>query len=102
MASAVPVQWTVASGGNGHWYDIVRDGGSGTYSGSPTNAFRTWEAARDHAELGGGYLITLTSAEEWDFFKSLYTGPQGGIHWLGAYQSNPAGPNASSWEWVTG
>jgi hypothetical protein len=25
LASAVPIQWTVASGGNGHFYELIAD-----------------------------------------------------------------------------
>ena len=92
-AGAIPIQWTVASGGNGHWYDVVEGG-------------FFWDEARADAENRGGYLATPTSLSEWNFIKSNYTtwleptaSRQG---WLGAYQTNPGGPNLSSWTWVTG
>ena len=103
-ASAVPIQWTVAEGGNGHWYDVVGEGFSGI-----TEGFY-WNDARADAEARGGYLATPTSASEWSFIQSQYATwgiPNGyeGNAWLGGFQ-NTASPSYSEplggWEWVTG
>src|SRR5436190_21444639 len=51
-----PVQWTTAAGGNGHYYQVV----------SVTNGI-SWQQARNAAASMGGYLATVTSAEENDF-----------------------------------
>ena len=102
-ALATPIQWTAASGGNDHWYDIVSTGGSGPHPG----LFPSWDEARVDAENQGGYLATMTSAAEWSFFQSLYPPPPSvpGIMWLGGFR-NTASPSysepAGGWEWVTG
>ncbi len=97
-AGATPVQWTAASGGNGHFYEaiLVLEG-------------IDWTAANSAAQAqpGAWYLATITSAAENafvyslfsgnpDFFNSAYydTGP-----WLGATHS---GPDAGDYAWVTG
>jgi hypothetical protein len=98
-ASALPIEWTVASGGNGHWYDTVGQG----YGGS--NDSYLWGEARVDAESRGGYLATMTSASEWSFLQSSFpsiVGDGSRMGWLGAYQTNPSGPNLDSWTWITG
>ena len=86
-AQAAPIQWTLGSGGNGHWYDYVA---------SPM----TWDqalaaaAASTHAGLAG-YLVTVTSAAEQAFLNSFV--PEGSGAWLGG--SDLA--NEGTWEWVT-
>jgi hypothetical protein len=107
-ALATPIEWTTASGGNGHWYDFI----GGQLAGNP-NTY-TWDAARFDAEARGGYLATPTSAAEWAFMQSHmfdWVGPtdpfaaNGYIGWLGGFQ-NTSSPNFSEpsggWEWVTG
>ena len=105
-ASADAVQWTVASGGNGHWYDIIRTGGDGVFNGLPTGGFTTWDGARADAEARGGHLATFTSAAEWAFFQTLYSNPTAeNVYWLGGFQ-NTSSPSYSEpgggWEWITG
>ena len=100
-ALATPVQWTAASGGNDHWYDVVGGGINGVAGGF------LWDAARIDAVARGGYLATTTSSAEWIFLKSNYTtmGLAPGSNmmgWLGGYQTDPAAPNNASWTWVTG
>ena len=115
VAGAVPVQWTVASGGNGHFYDFLGNqlaGNPNTYS---------WDGARVDAESRGGYLATPTSAAEWAFMQSQmydWVGPVDPVYstcgacgnrsyqgWLGGFQ-NTSSPSYSEpgggWEWVTG
>lgn len=65
---AAPVQWTVASGGNGHWYEVV-------------NQPRLWDDAVAYAAshpYNGmpGYLVSITSAAEKDFLVSQFGGVQ--------------------------
>ncbi|MCA0242289.1 MAG: hypothetical protein LCI02_15675 [Proteobacteria bacterium] len=74
-SQAAPVQWTVASGGNGHWYDIVY---------LPTGGGMTWDQAfadaptRSH--LGqAGYMATVTSAGEQAFIAGNFSAEA----WLG-------------------
>ena len=105
---ATPIQWTVASGGNGHWYDIVGRGFNGV-----AGQF-LWDEAKVDAESRGGYLATPTSLAEWTFIKSNYTtwlgptapgGYESRMGWLGGFQ-NTGSPSYSEpgggWEWVTG
>jgi hypothetical protein len=93
------VQWDVSSGGNGHWYKAV-----------PGFPGITWTLANELAHAQGGYLATLTSAEEDAFVFSLvandpqyfrldtnYSGPA-----LGGLQQEGAPEPAGGWYWVTG
>lgn len=90
-ASAVPVQWTVASGGNGHWYDFVL---------TATGAGMDWDTAMadsvTRSHLGqAGYLATITSMGEQDFIVGNVTGATA---WLGGNDRDVEG----SWTWVAG
>lgn len=93
-ASAAPVQWTVGSGGNDHWYEAISAPGM------------TWTDAKAAAEAAGGYLATITSGAENAFVFALV--PQAGgfpdPYWLGGYQnpSLPEPPFNAGWQWVTG
>lgn len=91
-AQAVPVQWTVASGGNGHWYDYV--------SGPVGAAAFTWDGALANAatqsHLGQtGYLATITSRGEQDF---IFTNVTQLTAWLGGTDRALEG----TWVWQTG
>ena len=111
---AAVIQWTVASGGNGHYYELVTE----------VSAASWWEA-NDYAiagEYGGipsyphlaGYLATITSQAEQDFIGSYldsYENPH--AVWVGGYQdpgadvgyidNDPVGEDpAAGWHWVTG
>ena len=102
-ALAVPVQWTIASGGNGHWYEAVDE---------PLG----WDSARVFAEsrshLGmPGYLATITSDAEKNFLIANnlpdVLAATLGIHraWIGAFQDPSApgfGEPSGGWGWVTG
>jgi hypothetical protein len=68
----------------------------------------TWDEARDLAEQRGGYLATITSADENEFVFDLIEQacgsdcPSGGCAWNGGFQS-PASPEPTGgWSWVTG
>ena len=85
---AAPVQWTVASGGNDHWYEFVA-----------TNL--TWDDARAAAlastYLGAsGYLATALDAAENTFISVTVAG--GELAWLGG---TDAGSEAN-WYWADG
>jgi MYXO-CTERM domain-containing protein len=99
--AASPVQWTQASGGNGHWYDVVQiDSGIG------------WTSARAAAEGRGGYLATVGSQAENLFvynlvkdIPALWPQDAGGNAvgpWLGGYQPAGSDEPAGGWSWVTG
>ena len=95
------VQWTVASGGNGHWYFLVISG--------PI----TWADARSACEIHGGHLVTPTTPEEEAFAIQIGNraehpaawvndfGGNAGGPWLGGYQPINA-DNQQPWAWVTG
>jgi len=86
-AHAVPVQWTVGSGGNDHWYEFVADG-------------LTWDealaaaAARSH-DGEAGYLGTVTSAAEFNFIRDFVTRT---LIWIGGNDAETEG----TFKWVTG
>ena len=100
-AGAVPVQWTFAEGGNGHFYEVV-DLGTAI----------SWSDAEESAEGAGGYLATITSAAENAWVTAnllpLVSGSGGSNRlgpWIGGYQdtdsvsySEPSG----GWSWVSG
>jgi len=82
-----PVEWPIASGGNGHWYGI--------------GPAQTWTSARDFAVAQGGHLVTLQTQSEWDFAKAQLSAT-GHPYWLGMFQDPPTGlPPALGWRWVT-
>jgi len=98
--SSAPVQWELANGGNGHYYEAILVG---------TNI--TWEAAVSAAQLRGGYLATITSAAENQFVKGLFATDSAFFHrhaccpnvtsgpWISAYASSYT---ARDWAWITG
>lgn len=112
LAFSAPIQWSIADGGNDHWYEVVAvDDGSEPLE---ENGGITWSAAAAAAASMGGYLATLTSPEEENFVNTTlgiytnndfwfldgagnYQGP-----WLGGYQLSEASTPDSDWKWVTG
>ena len=88
-AWAAPVLWSVADGGNGHWYDAV-------------SSDMDWEAAVGVAGslhyLGlQGHLATVTSQEENDWILDSLGNVTG--YFLGG---TDLGPNEGTWTWITG
>ena len=95
-AFASPIEWTIASGGNGHFYELVTD--------NPL----LWNHAKVFAEARGGYLATLTSSAENAFITNNILSTLDGCHscmWLGGFQDETSPfysePNGG-WSWVTG
>lgn len=90
------VAWPVAQGGNGHFYEVVS---------APAGI--TWGNASLAATNRGGYLATITSAEENAFVFGLATvdatvwysgyGP-----WLGGVQPAGSAEPGGGWRWITG
>ena len=78
FAQSTAVQWRVADGGNGHWYELV-------YEGHPS-----WTQAMLLAEQRGGHLATLTSQSESDLAGRLSLGLSAML--LGGYQDRSS-PN---------
>ena len=86
-ASAAPIQWTSASGGNDHWYELVI---------ANTNWGFAFAAADAASYLGvDGYLVTITSAAEQAF---VTTASQGYQHWIAASDAAAEG----DWRWMAG
>jgi beta-lactamase regulating signal transducer with metallopeptidase domain/protocatechuate 3,4-dioxygenase beta subunit len=87
-------EWPISQGGNGHRYWVVR---------VPEGL--TWDEANAAAQARGGYLATITSAEENAFVFALmqdaayWNGPRG--PWIGGYQT-PGSGLREGWHWVTG
>jgi hypothetical protein len=89
--SADPVQWTIESGGNGHWYEVIQ--GDYTWHDSLEDA-----SSRSWMEFTG-YLATITSAEEGSWVWLLLS-PD--MCWLGGFQPSGSVEPAGGWSWITG
>jgi len=98
ISKAAMVEWSTDDGGNGHFYEVILVS-EGIY----------WEIANNAAVTAGGYLATITSAEENAFVHNLvvsnpdfwnnyeFSGP-----WLGGFQPEGSMEPAGGWQWVTG
>lgn len=91
------IQWSVDDGGNGHWYQGVP-------------GQHTWDSAAALAEQRGGYLATVTDAEEHAFLTatSLTDPDLFYLNWgphIGGFQDTDASdfqePDGG-WRWITG
>lgn len=67
--AAAPIQWTTASGGNGHWYDYVP--APSIFSPVGFDASRSAALASTHMGMTG-YLATITSAGEQQFVQDSF------------------------------
>ena len=75
-----PVQWRVEDGGNGHWYDRSEMG-------------LRWPEAEELARARGGLLASMTSAQEVQFIRSVYSSV---TMWIGA-RRHPDNFNVFMW-----
>src|SRR5688572_18490942 len=96
-ALAVPVQWPVSEGGNGHYYEFIGQN------------FLRWEPARSAASARSfaglpGYLATITTDAERLFVyeRTTFTTDTGSDAWLGGFQAQDSPTAADGWSWVTG
>lgn len=93
------VQWTTASGGNGHWYRYINSGNI-----IQGFAFETARTAAEASTYDGlqGYLATVTSSAEQSFINEAfsYLFAFGGVStaWLGASDAAVEG----EWRWLGG
>ena len=83
-AQSSAVQWTTASGGNGHWYRF-----------NPTHV--NWAVARSAAIAVGGDLACIGSQSENTFVRYLI--PTGDAGYLGAIRTSIG---STGWQWVSG
>lgn len=99
-----PIQWRVDEGGNGHYYELVKD------VLNPSTFFEAKDAAEASAYVGvPGQLVSITSREEHDFvLNNVYDGD---IAWIGLTDSELFGgmesllkPNreVDGWVWLDG
>ena len=87
------VQWSVADGGNGHWYQCIQD---------TATCEICWDEAQARSVDVGGYLATVTSAAETTFMVEalgplVMSHPNPEFGWGGGGYGN-----GSDGEWVTG
>jgi hypothetical protein len=80
------VQWRVQDGGNGHWY-------------ARTAVQGAWPEVQAHCVSRGGHLVTITSAPENAFARSLLPGAAA---WIGGFQPAGTCEPLCDWRWVTG
>lgn len=98
-AEAQLVQWTIASGGNDHWYEYV----PAPSIFAPVSFATAQAAAGASTHLGlQGYLATVTSAAEQTFlngaFSYLFGFGATSTTWLGASDAAVEG----EWRWLGG
>jgi formylglycine-generating enzyme required for sulfatase activity len=93
---ATPIQWTLETGGNAHYYEIVEA------------SWQSWddsnEAAQQRQYQGlKGYMATVTSQAENDFISTLIQNVGVANHYyLGGYQPPGSPEPDGNWQWVTG
>lgn len=91
---AIPVEWKVEDGGNGHWYDLIS---------TPL----TWDNANIMAgsmSCSGmdGHLVTITSQAENIFVTDEIMAGIAITAWAGGYQPLGSSEPDGNWQWVTG
>jgi hypothetical protein len=97
-AGAQWVRWEPSAGGNGHWYQAVRN----------TNGYN-WTQVNELARAESGYLATITSVAENAFVVSLINSPEffqaiggGSGPAIGGFQPEGSPEPDGGWTWVTG
>lgn len=90
VATAAPVQWTAASGGNNHWYEFV--------SASVNYAAASSAAAASSFAGVSGHVVTITSAAEQAFIDSNFGASHSNFFWIGASDAASEG----TWKWIEG
>jgi hypothetical protein len=91
---AVLTLWTEVSAApvpfNGHTYELIL-----------TNNIN-WTNAKNAAAVAGGYLVTITSAQENQFLVTTFDALFDNFVWIGASDSAAEGASETNWEWVVG
>ena len=87
-------KWEIKNGGNGHTYC--------GYNNATTNL--TFTKVYNAAKTNGGYVVTITSDEEWDFINDNIIKAKGkelnNAIWLG-YTKIATPGNAAKYNWIT-
>ena len=91
-----PVQWRVADGGNGHWYQLIQ-------SPSETQHW-SWTDAATTATVRGAHLATFRSNSE---CAAVYAGlgladAMSIVAWIGMLQYPGSAEPDGGWHWCTG
>jgi hypothetical protein len=95
-----PVEWLISDGGNGHFYQVV-----------VINGGISWSDAKKSAEEAGGYLATITSADEEIWIQHLINDSVYWVEntnsslygpWLGGFQVPDSAEPVGEWQWITG
>ncbi|MEX0924473.1 MAG: PEP-CTERM sorting domain-containing protein [Candidatus Paceibacterota bacterium] len=93
-ALAAPVQWTVADGGNDHYYDVINE---------PYFWIAAASVAMNQTHQGvDGHLATITSVEENLFLYDTFGSDALDHKWLGGRQLSTASGPEDGWGWITG
>ena len=89
---ANPVQWTMAEGGNGHWYELINN-----------DPHLCWLEAEAYAEAIGGQLASLETLAEFEFTRALvYAGNGPYDTMIGLKQDEDGAEPAGGWRWASG
>ena len=88
MAQSSAVQWTTASGGNGHWYQAID--------------VATGIAAEQLADARGATLATISNISENDHVLTLYRATGRNWAFLGLVQYDNQLTPGTGWHWATG
>ncbi len=94
IAEAEPIYWSPLDGGNGHFYDVVRNGLAEPWA-TVSSLANTSILHRAH-----GYLATVTSAAEKDFIVDSFGDSLRGV-WLGGFQEPGSAEPGAGWQWIT-
>ncbi len=95
MAQSTAVQWTVASGGNGHWYEVDTNPAGDVHW--------TFDEAQEFAQSQGAHLATFSNLQENSSVYSLLSiGSQSFAGWFGLVQMPGSTEPGGGWGWVTG
>ncbi|MDQ8023236.1 MAG: lectin-like protein [Moraxellaceae bacterium] len=91
---AAPIQWQLANGGNGHWYEYVAFAPDASLS---WHEARSDAASRSHAG-NQGHLLTIGSVKEFSFVLGSLLNWQNPTVWAGASDAASEG----QWAWTDG
>jgi hypothetical protein len=75
---------------NGHTYELILTDNI------------NWTTAKNAAAAAGGYLVTITLAQENQFLVTTFDAQFDNFVWIGASDSASQGASETNWEWVVG